>query len=140
MPGGRDRRLLSASTQEPTSASSASRNPAFDQASISKGMPFRSEICPANINRSGPGGLLVVPWRPEFNVDTIRCQRNVLVRIEFANSGFCITARHKRKVRQRHFLAFLLQSPIIEWWETSYAEVQSGYFRSNSDWVFSRAA
>ena len=33
MPGGKARRLLSASAQEPTSASSPSRNSAFDQAS-----------------------------------------------------------------------------------------------------------
>src|SRR5467141_1478697 len=60
IPGGKDRSLLSASIQEPTSTSSAFRNSAFDQASISSGTPFRSETCPTNINRSGPG-LLVDP-------------------------------------------------------------------------------
>ena len=109
MPGGRDRRLLSASIQEPTSASSASRNSAFDQASISNGMPFRSETCPAYINRSGPGRFVDCPWCPEFSVDTIRCQSDVLVREAFANSGRCVTAGHERKVRQLHFPAFLFQ-------------------------------
>src|SRR5262245_19837362 len=60
-PAGKDHRLLSASFQEPTSTSSASCNLAFDQASISNGTPFRSETCPANINRSGSGGLLAGP-------------------------------------------------------------------------------
>src|SRR5215467_12715005 len=54
------------------------------------------------------------PWCPEFSVDTIRCTSDVLVRVEFANSGFYITARHKRKVRQRHFLAFLFLWHIMD--------------------------
>jgi hypothetical protein len=58
MPRGKDRRLLSARPQEPTSASSASHNPAFDQASISNGMPFRTETFAAYINRSGSGCLV----------------------------------------------------------------------------------
>src|SRR5262245_37725090 len=61
IPGGKDRRLLSASIQEQTSMSSASRNLAFDQTSIITCAPFRSETCPANINRSGLAGLLVGP-------------------------------------------------------------------------------
>ena len=59
MPAGKDRSLLSARPQEPTSVSSASRNPAFDQASISNATPFRSETFPAYINRSGPGCFLI---------------------------------------------------------------------------------
>src|SRR5215510_1717439 len=54
------------------------------------------------------------PWRPEFSVDTIRCASDVLVRVEFANSGFYISAGHKRKVRQRHFLAFLFLWHIMD--------------------------
>jgi hypothetical protein len=50
---GKDRRLLSASPREPTSASSASHNLAFDRASISNGMPIRTETFAAYINRSG---------------------------------------------------------------------------------------
>src|SRR5262249_55332901 len=57
--------------------------------------------------------LVYGPWRPEFSVDTIRCASDLLMRVEFANSGFYITAGHKRKVRQLHFLAFLFQSLIM---------------------------
>src|SRR5215813_14809147 len=59
MPGGKDRRLPSARNQKPTSASSASRKSAFDQASISNGMPFRRETWQAYINSSGHDGLLI---------------------------------------------------------------------------------
>src|SRR5215831_10848795 len=52
-------------------------------------------------------------WCPEFIVDTIRCPSDVLVGVEFANSVFYIAAGYKRKVRQRHFLAFLFPSPIL---------------------------
>ena len=61
MPGGKDRFLPSERAQDPTRWSSASRNAAFDQASINNGEPFRTETFPAYIKRSGPDGLPVGP-------------------------------------------------------------------------------
>ena len=63
-----------------------------------------------------PGLFVDCPWCPEFNVDSIRCPSDVLVRVEFANSGrFDIPAGNKRKVRQLHFFTFLLQSHYHCW-------------------------
>ena len=76
MPGGKEYFLPSASNQLPTIASSASRNSAFDQASISNGTPLRTETFPALrkiegfidaaiLRRAVPGGiefLIVTRW------------------------------------------------------------------------------